>query len=223
MLECYRIRANFQEMIQRLPPILLGIVVGAYWGRVMRMAYKARRRTGRSANLLPTERVGRITRIFWVPAVIAWIVQPFCTAFWNDPPRPLRHLFYIPWIAWPALGVAIACLVLSRICWKAMGRHWRMGIDPSEENPLIASGPFRYVRHPIYALSILMMLASMAMLPSPVMLGVGVVHICLLCWESRREELHLLKIHGESYKRYWNTVGGFFPKSLNAPPHRSSH
>ena len=201
-------------MVQSLPPLFLGIVITAYWGRVMRMAYKARRRTGRAANLLPGERVGRLNRLLWVPAVTVWIVHPFCTALLKYLPAPLHPFFYNLWIAWPALAIAVACLMLSRICWKAMGRHWRMGIDPAEQNPLIAAGPFAYVRHPIYALSMLMMLATMAMIPSPLMLAMGIIHITLLKWESRREESHLLRIHGESYARYRAAVGGFLPKSL---------
>ncbi|HZK82851.1 MAG TPA: isoprenylcysteine carboxylmethyltransferase family protein [Humisphaera sp.] len=206
---------------QRFPPFLLGVILAAYWGRVLRMAYKARRRTGRAANLLPGEKVGRINRVIWLPVVIVWIVQPFLTASSESLHGLFHPLYYNLWVAWPAVVISIGCLLFSRICWKTMGRHWRMGIDPAEQNALIASGPFRYVRHPIYALSMLMMLASMAMLPSPIMLAAGIVHIGLLNWESRREECHLLKIHGQAYKQYRSETGGFFPRLRNAARERS--
>jgi protein-S-isoprenylcysteine O-methyltransferase Ste14 len=97
-------------------------------------------------------------------------------------------------------------------CWKAMGRHWRMGIDPGEQNPLIATGPFACVRHPIYSLSSLMMLATLAAVPSPLMLACGFVHIVLLAWESCREERHMLKVHGNAYAEYRRSVGRFVPR-----------
>ncbi|HWE02598.1 MAG TPA: isoprenylcysteine carboxylmethyltransferase family protein [Tepidisphaeraceae bacterium] len=213
-------------MDRSVPPLLLGIVLAAYWGRVMRMAYKIRRRTGHAANLIPEEKVGKLSRILWAPAVVMWVTYPFVAAFFwafsKKPPLLLRPIGYQPWIAWPALGIAAACFLLSRICWRTMGRHWRMGIDPAEQNPLIAVGPFAYVRHPIYALSMLMMLASAAMLPSPLMLAAGIVHISLLSWESRREDRHLYKIHGDAYGRYREQVGGFFPRVTGGASSKST-
>jgi protein-S-isoprenylcysteine O-methyltransferase Ste14 len=52
-----------------------------------------------------------------------------------------------------------------------MGKSWRMGINPNEKTQLIVSGPYAYIRHPIYAIQSLMLLASMILLPSPLMLG----------------------------------------------------
>lgn len=199
-------------MIDRLAPLMLGIVLAMYWGRVLRMARKARLRTGRAANLLPGERLGKMLRVAWAPIVVIWVAHPFCTAFWRHPPPALAPLYFRPWIAWPALVVAIACFLLTRICWKTMGRHWRMGIDPAERNPIIAAGPFARVRHPIYALSMLMMLATMAMIPSPLLLAAGAGHCLLLLWESRREEAHLLRVHGEGYRNYRRQAGAFFPR-----------
>ncbi len=88
-----------------------------------------------------------------------------------------------------------------------------MGIDPNEKNPLIATGPFAYVRHPIYALSATMMAASMIALPAPLLLAAGGIHISLLFWESVREEGHLLRVHGAVYAEYRRRVGRFLPKS----------
>ncbi|HWE97200.1 MAG TPA: isoprenylcysteine carboxylmethyltransferase family protein [Tepidisphaeraceae bacterium] len=201
-------------MLQRIPPFLLGVVLAAYWGRVLRMAYKARRRTGRAANLVPGERLGRMLRVVWAPAVALWVVHPFLTALVRYPPRLLRPLYSHLAVSWTALAIAAACLGLTLVCWKKMGRAWRMGIDPSETTPLIATGPFAYVRHPIYALSQTMMFATIAMIPTPLMLVAAGVHIALLQWESRREEGHLLRVHGEPYARYRAAVGRFVPRSL---------
>lgn len=205
--------AIFQMLrIVQLPPLLLGVVLSAYWGRVLRMAYKARRRSGRAANLVPGEKLGRVLRIVWGPVIGIWVAHPFASALMVRLPLVLRSIFPSSWIAWPALLVAIVCWMLSRICWRAMGRNWRMGIDPTEQNSLVVAGPFSRVRHPIYALSILMMLASMIIIPSPLMLGAGIIHITLLVWESVREDRHLLGVHGIKYQEYQKRTGAFFPK-----------
>ena len=197
-----------------LPPLVIGFAVAGYWYRVMRMARKARRRTGRAANLVPPEPLGRVLRVLWVPAVGVWVAHPFVAALARRPPAPLRPLWHAPGVAWAAAAVVALCFAATRACWRRMGAAWRMGIDPAEKTPLIALGPFAYVRHPIYALSSLMMLATVLALPSPLMIVAGVVHIGLLYWESCREERHLLRVHGAVYEDYRARVGRFIPASL---------
>lgn len=196
-----------------LPLMLLGLVVAGYWYRVMRMARKARQRTGRAANLLPPEPVGRVLRVVWVPVVVTWMAHPFVSAFVDRLPPPLRPVAWSPVAAWAGVAVAAACFAATRVCWRRMGTAWRMGIDPNEQTPLVATGPFAYVRHPIYALSALMMLATVVAVPSPLMIAVGAAHIALLVWESQREERHMLRLHGQAYARYRQRVGRFIPAS----------
>lgn len=205
------------------PALLLGLVIGGYWYRVMRMTRRARRKTGRAGNLVPAEPLGRALRFVWTPAIVAWVVHPFVTAFVAEPPAPLRPLWWSTPVACGGVLVAALCFAATKVCWRRMGSSWRMGIDPGERTPLVASGPFAYVRHPIYALSSLMMLASMVAVPSPLMLAAGAVHISLLFWESSREERHMLRVHGQVYADYRSRVGRFVPTSLQpyaAPPSR---
>ena len=93
-----------------------------------------------------------------------------------------------------------------------MGKSWRMGIDPHEKTRLIVSGPYAYVRHPIYALSSVLMVASFVAVPTIPMLIVAIVHCGLLQWEARREERYLLSVHGQAYQDYLAHVGRFIPK-----------
>jgi protein-S-isoprenylcysteine O-methyltransferase Ste14 len=194
-------------------PLLLGTIMAAYWGRVMRMAYKAKIK-GRASNLIPPEPIGKFLRLIWTPLILIWVSQPLITAFARRPPRPWQPLYYNPRIAWPAVLIVAVCFTATWVCWKRMGSAWRMGIDPAEKTALIASGPFAYVRHPIYSLSQLMMLATVAAVPSPLMIAAALLHLILLQWESRREEAHLLRVQPEQYARYRQQVGRFLPKRL---------
>ena len=93
-----------------------------------------------------------------------------------------------------------------------MGKSWRIGIDPAEKNPLIVTGPFARVRHPIYALSSILMLATAAADPAPLMLAVAAIHLSLLQLEARREENHLSRVHGPLYIDYCRATGRFLPR-----------
>ncbi|HEX4795554.1 MAG TPA: isoprenylcysteine carboxylmethyltransferase family protein [Humisphaera sp.] len=188
--------------------------MASYWGQVLRMARRAKRATGRAGNIVPPEMLGRILRLIWAPIVVIWIVQPFIVGFMLPSSSLLRPLIYRPTVVWICAAVVLAGYLATRRCWKAMGRQWRMGIDPAEKTTMVATGPFAYVRHPIYALSQLMMLATVIAVPSPLMIAAALVHILLLQWESRREERHMLRTQGEPYLEYCRQVGRFLPKRL---------
>jgi protein-S-isoprenylcysteine O-methyltransferase Ste14 len=198
-------------MPPNLPALLIAIILMIYWGRVMRMAKKARKVCGHSANLIPREPIGKLTRIIWFPIVILWVALPLMAA-WNLPKDPwFSPLFTIPALPWLAVLVATAALIATWICWKIMGKSWRMGIDPSDITPLVTQGPYSYVRHPIYALSSSLMLCTFVAVPSLAMLIVAVGHISLLLSEARREETYLYRVHGSEYEEYRARVGKFLP------------
>lgn len=197
------------------PALAIGVIIAAYWWRVLRMAYKMRRRTGRAANFVPTEPLGKLLRLIWQPVVWLWIAHPLASAFLAQPPAALRLLYLSLPVRWAAVIVAILAFVLTRLCWKRMGKSWRMGIDPAERTSLVITGPYAYVRHPIYALSSLLMIATVIALPTPLMIAVAIPHLLLLQWEARREERHLCRVHGQPYERYRMDVGRFIPRSLH--------
>jgi protein-S-isoprenylcysteine O-methyltransferase Ste14 len=197
------------------PALAVCIIVAFYWGRVLHLAAKARRQDGHAAHFIPPEPLGRVLRLIWFPVVALWIAIPLLigTAA-RLPPR----IFFAPiYLNYPVatIGVIItaAALAATLVCWKRMGRDWRMGIDPAERTRLIVTGPYAYVRHPIYALSQLMMLGTVIAVPAPAMTGLALLHILLLQWEARREEAHLLRVQGEQYSRYMGQVGRFLPRS----------
>jgi protein-S-isoprenylcysteine O-methyltransferase Ste14 len=203
-------------MPRNWPALCFGVMLTIYWGRVLRLVYKVRKTTGKDANFAPPERLGQMLRVAWYPAVVAWIVHPYLNAFLAQPPRVMRALSGHAAISWIAVVVGAMALAGTLVCWKRMGKSWRMGINPDERTQLIVSGPYAYVRHPIYALSSALMLATMAALPSPLMLGIGAVHLLLLQWEARREEKYLLVHHGKAYADYCDAVGRFVPRSGRA-------
>jgi protein-S-isoprenylcysteine O-methyltransferase Ste14 len=199
-----------------MPSLILAIILTAYWGRVVRLVYKIRRQTGKSANFTPPEPVGRLLRILWVPAIVFWIVHLYWTGlFPNLLPSLLRPVIDIGPFAWIFTVLGALCLAATLICWKKMGKSWRMGINPEEKTELIITGPYAWVRHPIYALSCLLMLCSAAAVPSIALLAIALLHISLLNWEASREERYLIRHHGPAYNRYRQNVGRFVPRSFS--------
>ena len=196
-----------------LPALAVGLVVGFYWARVVKLVLKTRRTTGRAGNFWPAEALGRALRVVWYPAVVAWIVVPLAVGF-GARGGGLDLLYDLPILRWFAAAVALAALVLTMVCWRRMGKSWRMGIDPGETTALVVQGPFAYVRHPIYTLQIVLLAATAAAAPCWIVIGVAVLLACLLQWEAIREEDHMIRTHGETYGRYRAGVGRFVPRSI---------
>jgi cation transporter-like permease len=92
------------------------------------------------ANFIPRERAGRLARIVWMPLVIAWIAYPFVAVASARLPAWLGPIRVSPVVSWSAVAVGAAALGGTWVCWKRMGKSWRMGIDPDERTALIVTG-----------------------------------------------------------------------------------
>jgi protein-S-isoprenylcysteine O-methyltransferase Ste14 len=126
-------------------------------------------------------------------------------------PLPLRSGAWFV-VRLVAAGTAALLFVLTIRCWQRMGRHWKMAVTPGERQVLITDGPFERVRHPIYGYQMLLMLASLAVVPTWPMLAVAIVHVALMVVKARNEERHLLGTHGDDYAAYVARTGRFFPR-----------
>ena len=197
------------------PALCVGLIVAFYWGRVIKLVLKTRRLTGRAANFLPPETLGRILRIIWYPNVAAWVILPLVMAFVFVPPTKFWYILPLEIVA---VVLAFVDLYLTMICWRKMGKDWRMGIDPNEKNTLIITGPYALVRHPIYALQCLLALLTFVAVPHLLVAIVAFIQIVLLQWEARREEKHMASVHGETYINYMRQVGRFIPRGIYRAP-----
>lgn len=198
-------------MRTHLPALLIGIVIATYWLCVLYLAVKIRRKAHHPANLFPPGALDRFMRLVWIPAVGLWIAIPLLIPFVHSPHWAFKPLIFVPALAWCCAAVAILALVLTKVCWTKMGTSWRLGVDPEEKTVLIVTGPYAYVRHPIYALSTLLMLATVVACPTILMIAVAAVHLILLQVESRHEEGYLSQVHGPIYLEYCRRVGRFLP------------
>jgi len=198
-----------------VPLLVVALTVSAYWLRVGAMVVRARRKQHRDVGLIPERRGERRMWLVVVPVVAAWCALPWLGLNRESGPLAVpafaRHPLYevVRWIA--SFG-AVACLVFTTQCWRRMGRDWRMDISDSNTT-LITDGLFARVRHPIYAFSIAMIIATAIVLPSLPMLALAAIHGTVMNMKARNEEAHLTRMHGDAYARYVARTGRFLPRS----------
>jgi len=198
------------------PLVLLTATIWTYWIGVGAMIVRLRRRMRRKVGLVPEQRVEQYMWLVWVPLVAAWNALPWLALTRAHAPLALpdfaRGDALYAGLRWGAAIVAMLSLALTIKCWARMGKDWRMDVSVAEPTTLITDGLFRHLRHPIYAFSILLMLCSAVVVPTPPMAVVALVHVVLMNLKARNEERHLLQAQGDVYARYLVRTGRFFPR-----------
>jgi methyltransferase len=57
---------------------------------------------------------------------------------------------FLPWLGWPALALVLASQALRWWCIRVLGPRWNTRVIIVPGLPLIAAGPYRWLRHPNY-------------------------------------------------------------------------
>ncbi|ALM09526.1 MAG: isoprenylcysteine carboxyl methyltransferase [Candidatus Peribacter riflensis] len=122
-----------------------------------------------------------------------------------------------------ALHISIACLSLVVIVggtlvniWGrvALGHNWANQIKMYENQTFIHSGPYSFVRHPLYASLVWMFFAgSFLYFNWLLFLLTVVIFLPFMTWRARQEEM-LLEEQFPGYSKYRKITGMFFPKLL---------
>jgi protein-S-isoprenylcysteine O-methyltransferase Ste14 len=197
--------------------ILRRIVVCAsglvYWGGVVVQARRIRRHIGRSPNLKPKGPKEKALWFGWFMVILVWIGQPFLVGA-TVTGMPLALLPGLLNPAGLAAGLALIVLGYAGTLWTyaAMGDAWRIGIDAKEKTSLVSVGPFRWVRHPIYSLQVVMLAGAALLLPTPASLAALLTHLFCVRIKAADEERFLAGVHGTVYRDYLSRTGGLFPK-----------
>lgn len=113
-----------------------------------------------------------------------------------------------------AVAVVLAGLgVLATLAAQlAMGDSWRVGVDPNERTALVTTGPFRWVRNPIFTAMLTTAFGVALMVPNLIALTGAVGLLAGLELQVRLvEEPYLAAVHGAAYRSYTSRVGRFLP------------
>jgi protein-S-isoprenylcysteine O-methyltransferase Ste14 len=114
------------------------------------------------------------------------------------------------------LSVSVLFLVLAGILsWSGtrfLGRQWRVDAGLNADHELVMTGPYRVVRHPIYA-SMLCLLCGTAFMIAPLLLFLIalLIFICGTEIRVRVEDNLLASRFGEQFRSYQRSVPAYIP------------
>jgi protein-S-isoprenylcysteine O-methyltransferase Ste14 len=126
----------------------------------------------------------------------------------------LRTRLYAPEPWTQALGIALTAAGLAFAVWARayLGRNWSGVVSVKVGHELVRSGPYRWVRHPIYSGMILAMLGT-ALVRHQMR---GFIAVVLLyagfTIKSRIEEQVMMATFGPEYAQYASSTGAILPK-----------
>jgi len=136
---------------------------------------------------------------------------------------PLVYLINPHWMTWSKvglpewarwLGVIIGTLCVFGIYWlfSSIGS----GITPTsatrKQHKLVTSGPYRWVRHPLYTVGSSMFVAFGMMADNWFIAGLGILTFILMAIRTPKEEANLIEKFGDEYREYMKRTGRFLPK-----------
>jgi len=163
-----------------------------------------------SAGRRNTRRAGRFRAValtvagFYFIAALLYALVPRWISFLSIPlVDPVRLLM-----------VAVAFLGVSVVFWglRALSKNWAPSLSGvRKDTSLVTSGPYRFVRHPIY-LGAFVFLVAEAFLSANLLVLTPTIALCiLLCAQLPEEENLLIDRFGDQYREYMKRTPRFIP------------
>lgn len=204
------------------PLVAVIITVWVYWSCVLALIIRSNVGYGTPAGGLPRTRRERWMWLGWVPLVVLWHLLPILAGLdlhpWMNIPETLLQSRAVSAVRTAAAVCGVSALLLTLPCWRGMGRNWSIAVVPSKRTNLITEGMFARIRHPIYALNMVLMLATVVVVPTVLMLVIGLIHVCLIHTKTVGEETYLHRTHGRQYADYCRRTGRYLPRIATARP-----
>lgn len=150
-------------------------------------------------------KIGIVLGTIGLASTITFTINPNWLSFAN--------LHFPTWIRWAGVGLSITGFMLLQWAQYTLGKNWSGEPRMLKEQFLITSGPYQFIRHPIYTAFILI-LGSTLLISSNWLIGLCWLGMTSLEITSRItfEENLMLEFFGEQYSEYMKKTGRLFPK-----------
>lgn len=136
---------------------------------------------------------------------LAYMINPSWMA-WSELALPV-------WARWVGVGLGIACLPLLWTLFQSIGSNISETVLTKKNHRLVMTGPFRWIRHPLYTVAMLLffsygLMASNWWMMMFTALGLGLIEVLVI----PKEEVELIAKFGDEYRDYQERVGKLLPR-----------
>jgi protein-S-isoprenylcysteine O-methyltransferase Ste14 len=143
-------------------------------------------------------------------AIITYVVNPPWMV-WAELPLP-------GWTRWAGVALGLLTVPAARWVFTSLGRNVSETVLTKSHHALVTTGPYRWIRHPLYTTGIALVLAIGLMAASWFILLFGLVTLASMRFVViPLEERELLMKFGDAYRAYMQRTGRLLPRVLGAP------
>jgi len=152
-------------------------------------------------------KVGGMLGLIGFISVIAFVINPSWLAF--------ASLSFPDWLRWAGVALTLAGFALLQWAQVTLGKSWSDTPRMMKEQALITSGPYQFIRHPIYTAFILI-LGSALLISANWFIGLAWLGMTVLEVASRVdfEESLMLEYFGDQYRDYMQKTGRLLPRLI---------
>ena len=115
-------------------------------------------------------------------------------------------------LRWLGLALALTSALGTVWIFRTLGNNVTRTVVAREGATLVTTGPYRYVRHPLYTNGALAFTALSLVTRSWWFVAFVLVGCLLLAIRTRQEEAHLEERFGDAWRRYAARTGRFLPR-----------
>jgi protein-S-isoprenylcysteine O-methyltransferase Ste14 len=139
-----------------------------------------------------------------------WVIGSFIYIF--NPAFLDWARFPIPsWARWLGMAMTLAGMVLEFSTQIHLGRNYSTTLHIGVEQTLVTTGPYRYVRHPMYTALITVGVGLGLLSTSWYFLLPFIATGIVVAFRVRREEEAMIEKFGDEYIQYIGRTGRFLP------------
>jgi len=104
-------------------------------------------------------------------------------------------------VQWTGVGLCLAGFAFAFWARAHLGRNWGMPMSMRQGHELVTSGPYAYVRHPIYS-GLMLALIGSALAITLLWLALFVLYFAYFLYSARTEEKMMLAQFPDTYPAY---------------------
>ena len=163
-------------------------------------------RLARSKNPDSKERDRGSMQLIWTAIIFSIPAGILCAIYIN---ARISGTLILPWIG---LALILAGMAIRFIAIRTLGRFFTVNLAIHPDQHIIQTGPYRYIRHPSYAGSLLSFLGFALTLDNWLSLAVIVIPVFATFMNRILiEEKLLLQQFGQEYNEYMKGSGRLIP------------
>ncbi|MFN8411852.1 MAG: isoprenylcysteine carboxylmethyltransferase family protein [Anaerolineales bacterium] len=119
------------------------------------------------------------------------------------------------WVRWLGIGFGLCCVFGIYWLFSSIGNSITPTSATRKEHKLVTSGPYRWVRHPLYTIGASLFISFGLIADNWFIVLLGILSFIGMAARTPKEEANLIEKFGDEYRQYMKKTGRYLPNIIN--------